>query len=68
VARRHDLDDLISAAGIARELQLPRPQVVHAWRKYSPGFPPALYDRDRVVLFSWKAVEAWARKAGRLPG
>ena len=66
MGRQVDLDDLVGAAEIAKELGLGRTSVVHDWRRRYPDFPAPVKRLGTFNLWLWPDVEAWARATGRL--
>ena len=66
MGRKVDVDELVGAAEIARRLGSSRPQVVHAWRRRHDDFPEPVATIDKVLVWHWPDVEAWAKATGRL--
>lgn len=58
--------DLVGASEIAQRLGMTT-QVVHAWRRRHPDFPPPVAKLEAALVWSWPDVERWARSTGRLP-
>ena len=63
---RVDLDDLVGTHEIAVRLGVRRPQVVHDWRRRHSDFPVPLTRISGVWVWSWRDVEVWALRTGRL--
>jgi hypothetical protein len=68
VSRRWDLDDLVGAAEIATRLGLKTPMTIHQWSHRHADFPRPIMNLTMGQLWSWRAVNAWARKTGRSTG
>ncbi len=64
--RSLDLDDLVGAAEIAERLGLATSSVVYDWRRRHVDFPEPVRSLRMGSLWSWSAVEAWARATNRL--
>jgi predicted DNA-binding transcriptional regulator AlpA len=60
------MDDLVSAAEIARRLGSDRTSYVHTLRRRHPDFPEPVAKMGSSFAWSWREVEAWAKKTGRL--
>jgi hypothetical protein len=61
-----DPADLVDATDIAARLGIAHPNTVHSWRHRYDDFPEPVFRRERVLLWRWPDVEAWARATGRL--
>lgn len=63
------MSDLVVTAEIAERLGISHSETIHLWRRRYADFPKPVFERQRVILFSWAEVEAWARerKPDRLP-
>jgi len=59
-----DVDELVTAAGIADRLGASRASLVHDWRSRDLGFPEPVADLGSILLWSWPEVEAWAAATG----
>lgn len=59
------MDELVTAADIAKRLGLSRGQVVHVWRERYDTFPQPVVVRPRVMLWHWPDVAAWVKQTGR---
>jgi hypothetical protein len=44
---------------------LTEPRTVHAWARRHDDFPAPVIGRERLTLWYWPEVEAWARKTKR---
>lgn len=68
VADLIDPDDLVGASEIAERLGLASTSVIRDWRRRHPDFPQPILTLRLGSLWSWRAVDAWARSTGRLGG
>jgi hypothetical protein len=66
VAKPVDPDDLVGAAEIAERLGILRQSVHQLRRRGTDDFPPPVAELKQGHLWSWAAVETWARSTGRL--
>lgn len=64
--RKVDMDDLVSASEIARRLGSERTSYVHDLRRRHEDFPKPVRKLGSSWVWSWAAVEKWAKKTGRL--
>lgn len=64
MARKVEVEDLVSAVEIAERLDRSR-NIVHNWLRRYPSFPRPIVRLAIGHLWSWKAVEAWAGETGR---
>jgi len=62
---RVDLEDLVTVRDIANRFGVGI-QAVHQWRRRDPRFPRPVTTLGQSLVFSWAAVEKWARATGRL--
>lgn len=61
-----DMDDLVSAPEIAKRLGSERTSYVHDLRRRHEDFPKPIRKMGSSWMWSWPAVEKWAKKTGRL--
>jgi len=66
VGSSFDVDDLVGAAEIAERLSLASSSVARDWRRRHADFPQPVHILRMGPLWSWTAVEAWARSTRRL--
>jgi len=64
MGRTVDGDNLVSAVEIAERLNRSR-NIVHDWLRRYPSFPRPIVRLAIGHLWSWPAVDAWARETGR---
>jgi Putative ATPase subunit of terminase (gpP-like) len=67
MARRVEVTDLVGAAEIAERLGLSHRETVHSYRRRYSDFPEPVARLRQALVWSWRDVERWARKTGRLP-
>lgn len=60
------MDNLVGTAEIAERLGAASPEIVYAWRRRYPDFPPPATRLRIGYVWSWPDVERWARETGRL--
>lgn len=60
------MDELVGTAEIAKRLGVVR-QSVHQLQRRHPDFPEPVAKLERVQVWAWPDVEAWAKATGRLP-
>jgi predicted DNA-binding transcriptional regulator AlpA len=66
MARRVEVTDLVGAAEIAERLGLSHRETVHSWRRRYAEFPEPVAHLRQALVWSWRDVEAWARRTDRL--
>jgi hypothetical protein len=66
MGRRVDVEQLVGTHEIAARLNLADPRVVHSWRRRYPDFPQPVASLKTALVWSWRDIEAWARRTGRL--
>jgi predicted DNA-binding transcriptional regulator AlpA len=66
VARKVDVNDLVSAEEIAERLDLSHAQNVSVWARRHADFPAPVKKLRRAAIWDWAEVEAWAKATGRL--
>jgi predicted DNA-binding transcriptional regulator AlpA len=57
---------LVGAHEIADRLGLSHAQSVHTIRKRNSEFPAPVATLKTALIWDWREIEAWARRAGRL--
>jgi hypothetical protein len=67
MARRVEVTDLVGAAEIAERLGLSHRETVHSYRRRYSDFPEPVARLRQALVWSWRDVERWAVKTGRLP-
>ena len=60
------MDDLVSAEEIAERLNLSHPQNVSVWARRHADFPAPIKKLQRVQIWHWPDVVAWAKATGRM--
>lgn len=65
MGRKLDVDLLVGTADIVARLGLGEQRTVHAWIRRYNDFPAPVVSRERVMLWYWPEVEAWAKQTGR---
>ena len=60
-----DVSDLVGAAEIAENFGFKHPQSIHTLRRRHRTFPAPVATLKRAHIWSWAAVERWARLTGR---
>jgi hypothetical protein len=65
MGRKLDVDLLVTATDIVARMGLTEPRTVHAWARRHDDFPVPVIERERVTLWYWPEVEAWACKTNR---
>ena len=66
VTRKVDVDDLVSAEEIADKFNLSHVQQVSTWARRHADFPKPIKKLQRVQIWHWPDVEAWAKATGRM--
>jgi hypothetical protein len=64
--RRIEVSDLVGAEEIAERLGYAHVQTVHTLRRRHADFPEPIKKLQRTMIWSWREVEAWAKRTGRL--
>jgi predicted DNA-binding transcriptional regulator AlpA len=65
MGRKLDMDLLVTAADIVNRMGLTEQRTVYAWVRRHDDFPAPVFERERVTLWYWPEVEAWAHKTNR---
>lgn len=66
MGRKLDVDLLVTTAEIVQRLGLTESRTVNGWMRRYDDFPkPAIARGERVLLWYWPEVDAWARKTNR---
>lgn len=60
------MEQLVGVSEIADRLGLKSPQRVRDWQRRYEDFPEPVARLAMGLVWSWRDVERWAKKAGRL--
>lgn len=67
MGRHVDVDDLVTSGHIAERLGIAHAETVSNWVVRYPDFPAPVWKADRIRLWLWSEVRAWAATTDRLP-
>jgi predicted DNA-binding transcriptional regulator AlpA len=67
MGRKLDVDLLVTTAEIVQRLGMTEQRTVNGWMRRYDDFPKPVVTRgERVLLWYWPEVEAWARNTNRI--